>query len=95
MPVRDRCTHDALGIEAVEHHSKAPVLAPDQPLLLELDVVEEQRPLLVGSAHGHRDLLTGEPGSVDVDDRQRRQPELAVGEPRARDHEHGVGVLDA
>ena len=91
----DGCPHDALGIEAVEDHPEATVLASDQSLLLELDIVEEQRPLLVGATYGHRNLLARESGSVDVDDCQRGQSERAVGEPRASDHQHGLGVLDA
>jgi hypothetical protein len=45
----DRRAHDALGIEAIEYNPKTPVFAADQPLLLKLDVVKEQLPLLVSS----------------------------------------------
>jgi hypothetical protein len=42
----------------------------------------------------HRDLGLAEAGRVDVDDRDRRQAERAVGVPEARHHEHSIGLLD-
>ena len=91
----DRGAHDALRVEPVEHRPEPAALAADQALLLELDVVEEERPLLVGADVRHRDRVAREAGRVHVDQAQRRQPELAVGQAAAGDHQHGVGVLDA
>ena len=87
--------HDALGVEAVEDRAEAAALAADQALLLQLDVVEEERPLLVRADVRHRDRVAGEAGRVDVDEAERRQAELTVGQAAAGHDQHRVGVLDA
>src|SRR5687768_18085665 len=67
---------DALRVEAVEDRSQAAVVAADQALLVELDLVEEERPLLVGALVDHRDLLRSEERRVGKECRSRWSPYL-------------------
>ncbi len=88
-------TGDALGVEPVEHGREPRLLAADQAVGRDLDVIEEQRPLPVGAEVGHRDRILRQPGGIGVDDADRRQPELAALAAQPRDAEDRVRVLDA
>ena len=83
------------GFRPSKRGLRPPVSPPTSRSAVDLDVVEEERPLLVGRAQRGRDVLALEPGRVDVDDEQQRQAERAVVVARARDDEDRVRLLDA
>jgi hypothetical protein len=92
--VADRGAHDPLRVEAVEDRLEPGGLAADQAVALDLDVVEEEQPLLVRARRDGRDLLALEAGGVGVDEGDDRQAERAVGLAHARDDQDRVGLLD-
>ena len=61
--VADRGAHDPLRVEPVEGAFSPPVSAPIRRSAGDLDVVEEQLPLLVRRAQRGRDVLRSSPGA--------------------------------
>ena len=56
-PGTERCPDDPLRVETVEDDPQPVALGADQPVRLDLDIVEEQRPLLLRSLDRGRDPL--------------------------------------
>ena len=66
------------GLSPSKTDRQAGVLGTDEPVGVDLDVVEEQLPLPVGVARRGRDRLALEARRVAVDDEQRQQAAAAL-----------------
>ena len=92
----DRRAHDAFRIETDEHLSQTVVAVAEQPVHADLDVVEEERELLLGCADLDRDERSVETRRIGVDDEERETGAARFGVAAgSRDDHHRRCLVDA